>query len=147
MPPAPEGDCEEKDNCVSHDDGSRIREVYVASDLIVILTPLRTGVYSFSIKNAIDRLLPIYASIVQHKGTRYRLAKADIASPSLFAVGVAEADDEDCVRLFRTVVERTARALHAPHCNALPLKRGATQEIWDRFITDGINDVCSRLTR
>lgn len=142
----PEGDCGELDNCITRDDGGRIRGAFRISELAVILTPLRSGVYSYSIKNAFDRLTSLYSSSVRREGERYRLVKPDVSYPSLFAVGVADEPDESRERLFQNVVERTAHGFLAPAYRTLMLYRYDPLETWDRTITDSLRVLYSRIT-
>jgi len=111
--------------CVMSDPGRTMPELWIQSDLVLLLTPVSFGGYSYHLKKAIDRLIPIlspfFAKInceVHHKPRYDRY-------PSVIAIGLMSNDDEAEAALFRTIVERNAINWHCKSHAAVVLDRGA----------------------
>jgi len=112
--------------CVMSDPGRIMPELWIRSDLVVLLTPVSFGGYSYHLKKAIDRLIPILSPFfvkinreVHHK-PRYD------QYPSVVAIGIMADLDEHEAALFRTLVERNAINWHCKRHAAVVLDRAAS---------------------
>ena len=96
------------------DAGREIAATVIESDLAVCLTRVTFGGYSSEIKKVLDRMiclvLPFFLRVEGEVHHRRRYA----AYPSIAAVGVMEELDLEQERVFRSLVGRNARNLHAP---------------------------------
>jgi multimeric flavodoxin WrbA len=98
--------------CIIPDDGIAVAAQFATSELVVLLTPLTFGGYSYHLKKALDRsigcLLPFLRTFdgeVHHPrryGHRQRLV----------AVGLLPARDGEAQQAFYQLVERNSRNLH-----------------------------------
>ena len=101
--------------CVIDDFGQEAARMAIQSNVLIYLTPVTFGGYSFELKKAVDRfacsmLLPFFKKIdgeIHHKA-RYQ------PLPSLIGIGVLPGPDEEAERIFTTLVERNAVNLHSP---------------------------------
>ena len=99
--------------CVFGGPSADIARMAMASDLLVIATPVTFGGYSYEIKKMLDRiacsmLLPFFTRIEDefHHPARYpRL-------PNLVVMGTLPAPDAEATSVFETLVGRNARNLH-----------------------------------
>jgi multimeric flavodoxin WrbA len=101
--------------CVIDDEGRDVAAQIVRSDLVVYVTPVQFGGYSYELKKAIDRSIPIispYFRIVNgevHHKTRYN------AYPSVAAFAWSEASgDGEARETFEILVKRNAINMMAP---------------------------------
>jgi multimeric flavodoxin WrbA len=93
--------------CVIDDDGRKVAEKAIRSDLLVYLTPVTFGGYSSELKKAVDRtacpsLLPFLTKIrgEVHHPSRYE------KTPTLAAFGVLPSQERESEGLFETLVAR-----------------------------------------
>lgn len=113
--------------CTTEDDGRRIARALVASDLLVLLTPVTFGGYSSALKKALDRLVPDVSPWMTaidgetHHKPRYP------RYPDLLAIGTLPAPDRDLERTFVTLVARNAINFHAAHHAAAVVADGAPE--------------------
>jgi multimeric flavodoxin WrbA len=99
--------------CVIDDDGRKVAEKAMRSDLLVYLTPVTFGGYSSELKKAVDRtacpsLLPFLTKIggEVHHPSRYE------RTPTLVALGVLPSQERESEELFETLVARNAINKH-----------------------------------
>lgn len=100
--------------CILKDEGQEICKAVARSDLLVLLTPLTFGGYSFELKKMMDRLipnlLPLFTKIngEMHHKTRYE------KKPKLLAIGYNFQHDEESERIFKELVHRNALNMDNP---------------------------------
>ena len=99
--------------CLIDDDGRKVTEKAIQSNLLVYLTPVTFGGYSSELKKAVDRmacsnLLPFLKKIggEVHHPLRYESA------PTLVAFGTLPSQDLESEEIFETLVVRNALNLH-----------------------------------
>jgi multimeric flavodoxin WrbA len=94
--------------CVIDDDGREIARKIIQSDLLVLLTPVTFGGYSFELKKALDRMIPNvmpYFKMVHgeiHHEQRY------LKYPNLVTVGLMPEDNPEAEKTFIRLGERNA---------------------------------------
>jgi multimeric flavodoxin WrbA len=100
--------------CVIDDAGREIAKAVIGSDLTVILSPVTFGGYSYHIKKAVDRLIPLISPLfteineeIHHK-PRYK------KYPALLAIGVLLNEDNESAETFKKVIGRNAINFHSP---------------------------------
>ena len=98
--------------CVLKDDARDVLRSYVASDLVVYVTPVTFGGYSSLLKAILDRFIPvldprftIVGGEVHHR-LRYR------RYPKTIVLGTLASPDPDAERLFANLVARNGLNLH-----------------------------------
>ena len=96
------------------DAGREIVSAMIRSDLVVILTPVTFGGYSSEIKKAMDRIICLVLPFFRRVDGEVHHSRRYPKYPSLAAIGVLGAPDEEQARIFRTLVERNARNLDCP---------------------------------
>ncbi|MBN1532993.1 MAG: flavodoxin family protein [Spirochaetes bacterium] len=110
--------------CVYRDDLEGILKEYIASDMVVVFTPVVFGGYSPEYKKFLDRIIPLihpnfgfFKKEIHHKPRYDRY-------PRLVAVGVQDRHDEHEASLFRTLVGRNAINFHTPSFAATVVSPG-----------------------
>jgi multimeric flavodoxin WrbA len=100
--------------CIIRDKGQEIAEKVIKSDLLILLSPVTFGGYSFHLKKVVDRLipniLPFFTKIdgeLHHK-PRYK------KNPKILAVGYLPRHDEESEKIFTKLVSRNAINMHSP---------------------------------
>ena len=123
--------------CVIDDDARDIAENIVNSDVVVYLTPVTFGGYSSLLKEALDRtacvlLSPFFTKIdgeIHHKKRYYKYHH-------IVAVGLLPEMNEECERIFKTVVSRNAINLYSPGYSAgVVIKSAGPEQIREKVQT------------
>ena len=100
--------------CIIHDEGPEIAKAVAISDLLILLSPLTFGGYSFHLKKMLDRLipnlLPNFTKINGEIHHKYRYKK----SPKLLAIGYLPNHDIESERIFKVLISRNALNMHSP---------------------------------
>ncbi len=100
--------------CVIKDMGQEIVGKVIKSDLLILLSTLTFGGYSFHLKKVVDRfiplVLPFFAEIDGeiHHQPRYE------KNPKFLAVGYMPHHDKESERIFTELVDRNAINMHSP---------------------------------
>ena len=120
--------------CVINDAGRDIAKAVIGSGLTVILSPVTFGGYSYHIKKALDRLIPLISPLFMnihgeiHHKPRYR------KYPRLLAIGVSPREDNESQEIFKIMLERNAINLHAPAWDAEVITENLSSEQIDNCI-------------
>lgn len=120
--------------CLIDDDGRKVAEKVIPSDLLVYLTPVTFGGYSSELKKAVDRagcpsLLPFLIKIGDeiHHPARYEKTYV------LLAFGVLPVPELESERLFATLVARNAINMHT-HAHSTIVYRSDTFGVIQRKV-------------
>lgn len=99
--------------CIIHDQAYDLPKKVIGSDVVFLLTPVTFGMYSSTLKKALDRypcplLLPFFKDVNGeiHHAPRYS------KYPKLVAIGVLRNPDEENEKTFSTIVNRNSINLH-----------------------------------
>jgi multimeric flavodoxin WrbA len=99
--------------CVIHDQAYDLPRKVIGSDVVFLLTPVTFGMYSSTLKKAMDRfpcpiLLPFFKNVNGeiHHAPRYR------KYPKIVAIGVLPNPDQESESTFSTLVSRNSINLH-----------------------------------
>ncbi len=110
--------------CKTNDAGREIAAAFIASHIVVLLTPVTFGGYSSELKKALDRIVGLVSPLFMRIGGEVHHRPRYERYPGLLALGVMpEAQPED-ERIFHTLVGRTALNMHAPWHASRILDRG-----------------------
>jgi multimeric flavodoxin WrbA len=101
--------------CVQQkDEAQGLVEKIIQSELLVFLTPLVFGGYSSELKKIIERSLGLLQpGVTLSSGESHHLKRYE-RYPSLLAVAVTEAWDEEEVKLFKTLMSRHSLNFYPP---------------------------------
>jgi multimeric flavodoxin WrbA len=95
--------------------GQDLLALVLASDLLVLVTPLAYGCYSSELMKAMDRFLPD-ASLQMEDFKKHSHRKEGYSRyPSIAAIGFQRERDDEMAYVFNCLVMRNAINLHAPH--------------------------------
>lgn len=110
--------------CVIADAGRDVARDVVQSDLLVYLTPILFGGYSYELKKAVDRSIPILSPLFRRvKGEVHHKRRYD-RYPNVVAVGWSPrlADGEE--EIFESVVQRNAINMYAKKAVSIVFRPG-----------------------
>lgn len=96
--------CSVTGKCVKKDDAIKVIEGYRDSEIIIILTSIKYGIYSKELKKAIDRLLPIGESKLSVK-EGYMIHNMRYKNKKVIAVGVLDKEDKEQKESFSALVK------------------------------------------
>lgn len=114
--------------CILKDQGREIAKAVARSDLLILLSPVTFGGYSFQLKKMLDRLipnlLPLFTKIngEMHHKHRYR------EKSKLLAIGHLAEHDEESERIFKALIGRNALNMHSPTNYAGVIKDNVTKD-------------------
>ncbi len=100
--------------CRMNDDGREVARRIVASDLVVLFTPVTFGGYSSEIKKALDRVICVVSPFFMKVGGEIHHKPRYERYPRIMGVGVIPQADEEIGRIFTTLVRRNAINAHTP---------------------------------
>ena len=111
--------------CIQEKDEARgIIEKIIRSELQVFLTPLTFGGYSSELKKIIERSLGLLQpGVTLSTGESHHLKRYE-RYPSLLALAVTEAWDNEEVKLFKTLMDRHSLNFYPPKYRAEVLLKG-----------------------
>jgi multimeric flavodoxin WrbA len=112
--------------CAHHDDGRKVAERWVRSDLVVFLTPVTFGGYSSELKKALDHVLPTLLPFMRRRDGDTRHPQRYGRKRDLLVVGTVPAGQAGGaeVRTFRRLVERNTLNMQPPRWTAGVLEDG-----------------------
>jgi len=122
--------------CIIDDVERDIAKETVQSDLLIFLTPVTFGGYSFELKKAVDRLIPwVMPFVVKIEGEIHHKPRYE-KYPSLIGIGVLPSEDEESEQLFKTLVSRNAINFHSPaHAAGIITRKQDKEMIQDEIKT------------
>lgn len=127
--------------CVIDDAGRDVTRAIVQSDLIVYLTPILFGGYSYELKKAVDRSIPIISPLFRKIRGEVHHKKRYAQYPRVLALGWMDKLTEESDDLFHSVVERNAINMHAPKSLAEALECAGDRETLTRRIEWALTEV------
>lgn len=99
--------------CVIEDYGREVTGKVINSDLVVIVTPVRFGGYSYEAKKALDRMIPLALPFLTKIDGVTRHPMRYEKYPSFLVVGILPARDEIQEGIFRKLINRNALNFHS----------------------------------
>ncbi len=101
--------------CIIDDYGREAAAELIDSDILVYLTPIVFGSYSYQLKKALDRMIPLISPYFKkingeiHHKKRYR------TYPSILGIGIIDKENNNQSQIFKELVERNSINFHSPH--------------------------------
>jgi len=130
--------------CVINDAGRDVAKAIVQSDLVVYLTPILFGGYSYELKKAVDRSIPIISPMFRRIHGEVHHKKRYARYPSVLAFGWHERRIPDEEDIFRALLERNAINMHAPKSLAEALESGEDREAMKQRIEWALSEVIGK---
>ena len=100
--------------CIIDDAGRDIAKSVVQCDLLIFLTPVTFGGYSFTLKKAIDRLIPNVLPFFKKIGGEIHHVPRYDRYARFVGIGVLSEPDAEMKDVFNALVERNAINLYSP---------------------------------
>ena len=104
--------------CIIDDYGREVAASLINSDLLVFLTPVVFGSYSYQLKKALDRMIPLISPYFKKFKGEIHHKKRYPKYPSILALGLLEKVNEAQTEIFKELVKRNAINFHSPHFQA-----------------------------
>lgn len=122
--------------CRIHDEGQEIERAVHDADLVVLVTPLRFGGYSPTLKKAVDRLLPLISPFFRKAGGMTHHALRYEKSARWAALALDDTPTAERTRLFRAFAETNALNFGSPAWGAAVV--GADRTTWPAAVTGAL---------
>ena len=104
--------------CIIDDYGREVSAQVINSELLVFLTPVIFGSYSYQLKKAVDRILPLISPYFKKINGEIHHKKRYSKYPSLLGIGVIKEKDQPQIKIFKELVERNSINFHSPNFKA-----------------------------
>ena len=116
--------------CVIADAGRDVAKKAIQCDLLTFVTPITFGGYSFHLKKAVDRLIPLIMPYFQFVGGEIHHQKRYAQYPLLLGLGTLPESNDAQEQLFRMLVRRNAINFHNPnHAATIVRTRHENREV------------------
>ncbi|MFP4020286.1 MAG: flavodoxin family protein [Halanaerobium sp.] len=110
--------------CIIDDFGRKAAAKLINSELVVFLTPVVFGSYSYQLKKALDRMIPLISPYFKKVKGEIHHKKRYSKYPSILAVGILEEENEIQSQIFKKLVERNSINFHSPYFEAEVFEAG-----------------------
>lgn len=127
--------------CVIDDFGRDILKTVVASDLIVYLSPVTFGGYSYHVKKAVDRLLPILLPHFTKIGGEIHHLHRYSKRPSSLVVGVLPCEDQESAEIFKTMAARNSLNWQPPAWTARVITENVSPDEVEKIVMDALSEM------
>lgn len=104
--------------CIINDYGRDAAEKLINSELLIYLTPVVFGSYSYQLKKALDRMIPLISPFFSKVKGEVHHKKRYANYPSLLAVGLMEDINKEQIEIFKELVERNGINFYSPYVEA-----------------------------
>lgn len=122
--------------CRIHDEGQEIERAVHDAELVVLVTPLRFGGYTATLKKAVDRLLPLISPFFRKVGGMTHHALRYEHSARWAALALDEAPTAEHARLFRAFAETNALNFGSPAWGAAVV--GTDRTSWPAAVASAL---------
>ncbi|MEC9490925.1 MAG: NAD(P)H-dependent oxidoreductase [Halanaerobiales bacterium] len=99
--------------CIIDDYGRETAAKLINSELVIFLTPVIFGSYSYQLKKALDRMIPLISPYFKRIEGEIHHRKRYSKYPSILAVGVMERINQVQSEIFKELVERNSINFHS----------------------------------
>lgn len=114
--------------CVIDDFSREITGKMIRSDLLMYLTPIHFGGYSYHLKKAVDRMIPIVSPLFVKVEGEVHHAKRYERYPRFGAIGILNYPDENQERIFKRLVAKNAMNMYSPSSYSAVISRSASRD-------------------
>jgi multimeric flavodoxin WrbA len=114
--------------CVIDDFSREITRKMITSDLLMYLTPIHFGGYSYHLKKAVDRMIPIVSPLFVKVEGEIHHAKRYERYPRFGAIGILNYPDENQERIFKRLVAKNAMNMYSPSFYSVVISRSASRD-------------------
>jgi len=111
--------------CIIDDYGRKAAAKIINSDLLIYLTPVVFGSYSYQLKKALDRMIPLISPFFTKVKGEIHHKKRYSKYPSLLGIGIMEEKDQNQSKIFEELVKRNGINFHSAYIEAEVFKLDA----------------------
>lgn len=94
--------------CVIGDAGREVARTYIQSELVVFVSPITFGGYSYELKKVFDRLIPILSPFFKKVGGEIHHKMRYKRYPHFLVIGTLPEPDREKEEIFKTLTARNA---------------------------------------
>ena len=114
--------------CIINDKGREIAKKVIQSDLVILLSSITFGGYSYHLKKIVDRFIPnILPFFAMVNGEIHHQPRYD-KNPNILAIGYLRDKDQKSEEIFKKLIKRNAINFHSP-CYAAEIVVGDDQSM------------------
>lgn len=101
--------------CIINDYGRETAAKLINSELLIYLTPVVFGSYSYQLKKALDRMIPLISPFFTKINGEIHHKKRYADYPSLLGIGVMEEFNQSQSEIFKKLVKRNGINFHSAY--------------------------------
>ena len=99
--------------CVIDDYAQELARLFINSNLVIFLTPIVFGGYSYQLKKALDRMIPLVSPFFKKFEGEIHHKKRYKESPAILGIGIMNKFNEKKAQIFETLVKRNCINFHS----------------------------------
>lgn len=114
--------------CLYEDDSQMVLQKYINSDVVIYLTPVVFGGYSYHLKRLVDRSIGIVSPFFTRiDGEVHHKLRYD-SYPDIIGMGVLPREDEESEEIFETLIYRNSINYYSPDTGSFIIVRDWGEE-------------------
>ena len=127
--------------CVIVDDAQEITKSIIKSDIVIYLTPVVFGGYSYHLKKVLDRSICLVSPFFTRVEGEIHHKKRYSNYPFTISVGISSQCNKEEKEVFNTLVERNALNLHVSGCKSKIFSENTSIDKLEIDITNLLDEV------
>ncbi|MBN1782634.1 flavodoxin family protein [bacterium] len=105
--------------CILNDDMKFIYPTFVHSDLVIFMTDVVFGGFSFQLKKVVDRLLPaLFTAPLKKRGNDVGHIMRYKKRPAVLGIGIQKEQDKEKEKLFKEYISRISTLWDVPYADS-----------------------------
>ena len=128
--------------CIIKDDADQILADIINSELLIFLSPVVFGSYSYQLKKALDRMIPLISPFFKKIDGEIHHKKRYKNYPSILGVGIIDEENKIEEETFIKLVRNNALNFHSPAVECLIVK--GESDFKDDIIDDKIKNIITK---
>jgi len=129
--------------CILKDDADQVLADIINSDLLIFLSPVVFGSYSYQLKKVLDRMIPLISPFFENIDGEIHHKKRYKKYPSILGIGIMDEDNKIEEETFKKLVRNNALNFHSPAVECLIVKDKS--DFKDDIIDDKINNIIAEV--
>lgn len=114
--------------CVIPDEGLDIAKAVVQSDLVINVSPITFGGYSYELKKTLERLIPIISPFFMKINGEVHHKPRYASYPKSITIGIMSKENKEMADIFKILVERNAINMHNPFYKSKVITHSMSKE-------------------
>lgn len=132
--------------CILNDDMQLLYPTFIHSDLVIFMTDIIFGGFSFQLKKVIDRLLSaLFTAPLKRRGNNVGHIMRYKTRPAIFGIGIRKEEDQAMEAIFEEYIEQLATLWDVPYYDSYVYALNHNSEFNEQLIKSKIENWANTL--